>query len=62
MLIHGPIFIFSGPMLVPHYYVTESPRDDYDDRTTETYSDPASRTASPTLSVNDPSEQGAALL
>ena len=54
--------IISGPMLVPPYYVTESPRDDWDDRTTEAYSDRSSRKSSPTLSVNDPSEQGAALL
>ena len=61
LLIHGLIFVFSGPMLVPPYYVTESPRDDWDDRTTEAYSVRSSRNSSPTLSVNDPSEQGAAV-
>ena len=46
-------------MLSPHYDIPET--EDYDDRTTETYSAPASRTASPARSVKDPREKGDAV-
>ena len=48
-------------MLSPHYDIPETPPEDWDDRTTETYSVTAFRTASPARSVKDPREKGDAV-
>jgi hypothetical protein len=46
-------------MLFPHFYVPETPTEDYDDQRTETESVRASPTPSPTCSFKEPDAQGA---